>query len=107
MISRVWYGRTAVENADACEQLLREHVFPGVEGRVEGFRGAYVLRRTLGDGVEFVVITMFDSIAAIREFAGEDYEVAVIEPEARKLLAHADERTRQYETVLSSGEVVG
>lgn len=103
MISRVWSGRTAVENADAYERALREDVFPGIEGRVDGFRRAYVLRRSLGDGVEFVVITMFDSLAAIRRFAGEDYEVAVIEPEARKLLEQADERARHYETAAFPG----
>ena len=98
MISRVWSGRTAAGNADAYERFLREEVFPGIEGRVGGFRGSYVLRRPLGDVVEFVVITVFDSMAAIRQFAGVDYELAVIEPEAQKLLEQADERARHFET---------
>jgi hypothetical protein len=50
--------------------------------------------------VEFVTLTMFDSMAAVKEFAGEDYEVAVILPEARKLLVRFDARSAHYETVL-------
>lgn len=104
MISRVWSGRTAVENADAYERLLREDVFPGIEARVEGFRGAHLLRRAIRDGVEFIVITMYDSLEAIRQFAGDDYEVAVIEPAARELLEQADELARHYETTAFRGE---
>ncbi len=104
MISRVWSGRTTAENADDYERLLREDVFPGIEARVEGFRGAHLLRRALGNGVEFIVITMYDSLAAIRQFAGEDHELAVIEPEARRLLAQADEFARHYETTVFPGE---
>jgi len=104
MISRVWSGRTTAENADAYERFLREDVFLGIEARVEGFRGAHLLRRALGDGVEFIVITRYDSLEAIRQFAGEDYEVAVIEPEARELLEQADELARHYETTAFPGE---
>ena len=101
MISRVWHGRTAPENADAYERLLREDVLPGIH-RVAGFRGAMILRRELGDEIEFVVITQFDSLDDVRGFAGDDYERAVIEPEARKLLSAADERAAHYETVVVS-----
>ena len=99
MISRVWRGRTTRENADAYEQLLRTEILPGIH-RVPGYRGASVLRRDLDEGVEFVTITRFDSLDAVRAFAGEDYEVAVIEPEARRLLSSFDERSAHYDTVL-------
>ena len=99
MISRVWHGRTTRENADAYEQLLRTEILPGIH-RVPGYRGASVLRRDLDEGVEFVTITMFDSLDAVRAFAGEDYGAAVIEPEARRLLASFDERSAHYDTVL-------
>jgi heme-degrading monooxygenase HmoA len=99
MISRVWHGRTTRENADAYEQLLRTEILPGIH-RVPGYRGASLLRRDVDEGVEFVTITMFDSLDAVRAFAGEDYEVAVIEPEARRLLSAFDERSAHYETVL-------
>lgn len=100
MISRVWHGRTTRENADAYEELLRTEILPGIQ-RVPGYRGASLLRRDVDDEVEFVTITRFDSLDAVREFAGEDYELAVIEPEARRLLSTFDEQSAHYETVLS------
>ena len=99
MISRIWHGWTNKANADAYEQLLRSEVLPGIH-RVKGFKGAHLLRREAGSEVEFVTITLFDSIADVKEFAGEDYEVAVVPPQARKLLAHFDARSAHYETVL-------
>lgn len=99
MINRVWHGWTTPENAGAYEQLLREEVLPGIH-RVAGFKGARLLRRqTKKDEVEFIVITIFDSLDAVKQFAGEDYEVAVILPPARKLLSRFDERSAHYETV--------
>jgi heme-degrading monooxygenase HmoA len=100
MISRVWHGWTKRENADAYETLLRSEVLPGIH-RVRGFKGAQLLRRDLRDEVEFVTITLFDSLEAVKEFAGEDYEVAVILPEAHRLLARFDARSAHYETVFS------
>ena len=101
MISRLWHGWTTRANADAYEKLLREEVLPGIH-RVRGFKGAQVLRRDskTQDEVEFIVITQFESIKDVQEFAGEDCEVAVIEPAARKLLARFDARAVHYETVL-------
>lgn len=98
MISRIWHGWTAPGNADAYEQLLRSEILPGID-RVDGFLGAYVLRRNVGDEVEFVTITQFDSLDGVRAFAGDDYERAVVLPEARKLLTRFDERSAHYETV--------
>jgi heme-degrading monooxygenase HmoA len=100
VISRVWHGRTTRENADAYEELLRTEILPGIQ-RVPGYRGASLLRRDVDDEVEFMAITRFDSLDAVREFAGEDYELAVIEPEARRLLSTFDEQSAHYETVLS------
>jgi heme-degrading monooxygenase HmoA len=101
MISRVWHGWTAPQNADAYEKLLRSEILPGIH-RVGGFKGAQVLRRygKDKDETEFVVMTQFDSIESVKQFAGEEYEVSVIEPEARKLLARFDARAAHYETVV-------
>ena len=98
MISRVWHGWAKGTNADRYEQLLRREILPGIH-RVGGFKGAQLLRRSAGDEVEFVTITLFDSLEAVKEFAGEDYEVAVVLPEARKLLSRFDARSAHYETV--------
>jgi heme-degrading monooxygenase HmoA len=99
MISRLWHGWTKRDDADRYEELLRSEILPGIH-RVAGFKGALVLRRDGKDEVEFVTLTMFDSMAAVKKFAGEDYEVAVILPEARKLLVRFDARSAHYETVL-------
>jgi heme-degrading monooxygenase HmoA len=99
MIGRVWYGWTSPENADAYEELLRTRILPGIH-RVAGYRGASLLRRDGESEVEFVTLTCFESLEAVRAFAGEDYEVAVVPPEARALLTRFDERSRHYEVVL-------
>jgi heme-degrading monooxygenase HmoA len=99
VIGRIWHGWTRPEHADAYEGLLREHVLPGIH-RVAGYRGATVLRRDGGNEVEFVTLTLFESLEAVREFAGEDYEVAVVPPEARALLSRFDERSAHYEVAL-------
>ena len=99
MISRLWHGWTTRDNADAYEELLRSEILPGIHC-VVGFKGGLLLRRDGKDEVEFVTLTMFDSMEAVKEFAGEDHEVAVISPEAGKLLARFDARSAHYETVL-------
>ena len=100
MISRVWHGWTKPEHADAYDALLRAEILPGIH-RVPGFRGATLLRRRNGDEEEFVTITRFDDVDAVRAFAGDDYTRAVIAPDARPLLARFDERSVHYETVFS------
>ncbi len=99
MIGRIWHGWTTPENADSYEQLLRAEVLPGIH-RVEGYRGAYLLRRAAGDEVEFVTLTLFESLDAVRAFAGDDYEAAVVPPPARALLARFDERSAHYDVVI-------
>lgn len=98
MIVRIWHGWTSPDNADIYEALLREEIFVGIENRrIPGFRGIQLLRRDAGAEVEFVTIMRFDSLAAVREFAGEDYEAAVVPPKARAVLAHFDDRSQHYE----------
>ena len=97
MITRLWRGWTARENADAYERFLLSEMFPAMR-EAPGFRSADVLRHDEGSDVAFVTLTRFDSLDAIRAFAGEDYETAVIEPTARALLSHFDERAQHYNT---------
>jgi heme-degrading monooxygenase HmoA len=99
VIARIWHGWTTPGNADAYETLLRTEVLPGIS-QIAGARGAYVFRDPLEGEVEFVTITLWDSLDAVRAFAGDDYEVAVVPPPARRLLARFDERSRHYETVI-------
>lgn len=101
MIARYWRGRTTAEHADAYQELLRGTVLPGIH-RVPGYRGASVLRRDLPDGVEFVTLTRFDTLDAVRAFAGDDHEAAVFPPAARALLATFDDRAVHFEIVVEA-----
>jgi len=104
MIARIWHGWTEPGNADAYEELLRAHILPGIH-RVAGFRGAYLLRDNGLDEVEFVTVTLFETLDDVREFAGQDYEVAVVPPEAQRLLSRFDPRSRHYETILTPDQI--
>lgn len=98
MISRLWHGWTTPANADAYEALLRREIFAGIAARrIAGFRGIELWRREAGAEVEFVTVMKFDSLDAAAEFAGADYEVAVVPPAARALLARFDARSAHYE----------
>jgi heme-degrading monooxygenase HmoA len=99
MIGRLWHGWTTHENADAYDELLQTKILPRIH-RVEGYKGAYLLRRDVEDGVEFVTLTFFESMDAVRAFAGEDHGVAVVPPEARKLLSRFDQTSKHYEIVV-------
>lgn len=112
MIARHWRGWTTARDADAYEALLAEKVLPGLR-TVQGYRGGYVLRRDVDHGVvgevtgevageivsevEFVVVNLFDSLEAVKRFAGPDYAVAVFEPEARRLLSKVEPLAAHYE----------
>ena len=102
MISRIWRGWASRENADAYEELLRSEIFQGIAERsIQGYQGIHLLRRDVDDGVEFVTIMWFDSLDAVRAFAGEDYEVAVVPPRARQLLSRFDGRSAHYQVIES------
>ena len=96
MIARLWKGWTAPEHADAYEQLLREKVLPNLK-QIAGYRGGYILRQDGDEEVEFAVLNLFDSLDAVRAFAGPDYTVPVFEPEARQLLSKVEPIARHYE----------
>ena len=98
MIGRIWHGWTKPENADKYEQLLREEIFPAIGAKkVAGYKGIQLFRRPLDNEIEFITIMWFDSLEAVRAFAGEDYEVAVVPPKARVLLSRFDACSQHYE----------
>jgi len=98
MIARLWHGWTKPENADAYEELLRTQILPGIR-RKQGCTGIHLFRRPVGNEVEFVTLLFFESLDAVRAFAGEDCETAVVPPAAQKLLARFDVKSAHYETV--------
>jgi len=107
MIIRIWHGWTTPGNADRYEALLKEEIFTGIQNRhMRGYKGIKLLRRVADNEVEFVTIMTFESLEAVRGFAGEDYEAAVVPPKARAVLSHFDERSQHYEVREErSGEV--
>jgi hypothetical protein len=96
MIARHWRGWTKPQDADAYEALLRTKVLPSLK-QVEGYRGGYLLRSDGPDEIEFVVINFFDSLDAVKRFAGLDYALPVFEPDARRLLSRVESVARHYE----------
>jgi hypothetical protein len=98
MISRLWHGWTTPANADAYERLLRDEIFPGILGRkIKGFRTIRLLRRDAGGEVEFITDMVFESLDAVKAFAGPNYEHGVVPPKARALLARFDATSQHYE----------
>jgi heme-degrading monooxygenase HmoA len=98
MIVRIWHGWTTPRNADRYEALLKDEIFVGIQDRnIGGFREIQLLRRQSGAEVEFVTLMWFDSLDAVREFAGDDYEVAVVPEKARAVLSRFDARSQHYE----------
>ncbi len=98
MIGRIWHGWTKPENADKYEQLLKGEIFPAIGAKkVAGYKGIQLFRRPLDNEIEFITIMWFDSLDAVRAFAGEDYEVAVVPQKARVLLSRFDARSQHYE----------
>jgi hypothetical protein len=96
MIARHWRGWTEVHNANAYESLLKTRVLPELK-QLAGYRGGYILRSDGAEEVEFVIVNLFESIEAVRLFAGDDYSTPVFEPEARTLLSRVEPIARHYE----------
>jgi len=98
MILRMWRARATVEKSgDYIEHATRK-VFPAL-GAIEGHRGAYLLQRAVDGAVEFVVLTLWESMQAVRRFAGVKPEKAVVEPEARAALTDFDESATHFKVV--------
>jgi heme-degrading monooxygenase HmoA len=96
VIARTWHGYTRPEHADAYEAMLKPELLPGV-GKARGYRGSYLLRRAVGDEVEFVTIMLWDSVDDIRALAGPDYETSIIPEERLKYLSRHDAKSAHYE----------
>ena len=98
MIYRIWHGWTSQGDANTYENLLKEEIFPGIAAKkISGYRGINLLRRNLENEVEFITIMQFDSIEAVKQFAGEDYEESYVPDKAKKILSRHDDRSQHYE----------
>ena len=99
MIARVWRGDATPENAPRYVEHLESTVFPELR-TIPGHRHAYLLQRSIDGGVRFLVVTLWDSMQAIHEFAGADAGTAVVEPAARAVLSSFDATVEHYELAL-------
>jgi len=99
VICRMWHGWTRAADADAYDDYLQHELFPHVERELglRGYSGYHLLRLAKGDEVEFLTMLWFESLEAVKGFAGEDYETPVISDKARGLLARYDLRCEHYE----------
>jgi heme-degrading monooxygenase HmoA len=103
MILRMWRGRTPANQADEYLEYLKR---TGVEGfrATKGHRGVRVLRRIERGEAEFVVASLWDSMEAIRRFAGEEPERPVYYPEDERFLVELEPRVAHYAVVLEEGD---
>lgn len=101
MIARQWKGYATANGAGAYADHLRDSVLPQLR-ELNGFRGASLARREIGQEVELLVTTRWDSMEAVRAFAGDKPEVAVVEPAARAVLTGYDQTVAHYEVVLDA-----
>src|ERR1035437_1833852 len=102
MLIREWRGRASLSNADAYPEHCRTTVLPDLRA-VPGFMGAWLSRRELDGEVEFLVLTWWQSIEAIRGFAGTDIAKAIVEPGAMAALCAFDATVRHYEVIEDAG----
>ena len=100
MIAGIWHGWTKPEDANAYEELLRAEIFPAIAARkIEGYRGAELFIRNDGNEVEFVTLLRFDSMEAVKEFAGSEASKPVIFPKAEALIVRMEE-ARHYQILV-------
>jgi heme-degrading monooxygenase HmoA len=99
MIARVWSARTTGAQAPAYVEHLRTQVLPTLR-RMEGYVGARLLERAGRESVEIIVLTFWRSLDAIRRFAGDDLERAVVAEGAAAMLTRFDRRVRHYEVAV-------
>src|SRR5450755_290416 len=98
LILRMWRARSTVDKSGEYVQHATKKVFPTLRA-IEGHRGAYLLRRAVDGAIELVVLTLWESMEAVRRFAGVKPEKAVVEAEARAALTSFDDSVTHFEVV--------
>ncbi len=95
MIVRIWHGYTTHENADVYETLLKSEIIPGIQQKgITGFKTIQLLRRPLDHETEFTTLMWFDNLESVREFVGDDYEMAYVPQKARNVLSRFDKKVQ-------------
>ena len=110
MIVRTWRCQAHTAQADAYYRYLTGTVFASLT-TIDGHRGAYLLRREFDDQVEFLAVTFWDSYEAIKQYAGDTLDTAVVKPEAQAMLSAYDTFVHHYtiahDTMTGGGQVEG
>jgi heme-degrading monooxygenase HmoA len=96
MISRQWRGLAKPSLADSYVKHLRQETFPKLRD-IPGFVDASILRRNLDEGVEFLIVTRWKSMEAIRQFTGREADVAVVPEKVREMMIDYDRTVRHYQ----------
>jgi heme-degrading monooxygenase HmoA len=94
-VIRVWYGTSYSQYADKYARHVKEDICP-LFSEMKGNLGAKVLRRDVREGVEFMVMTIWDSMESIKEFAKNDMEKAVVAEIARPLFIRYDDHVSHF-----------
>ena len=100
-VARLWRGITRAGAAAAYVEHLQSATFPNLR-QIPGYRGAWLMRRPVPQGVEFLVVTLWDSMEAIERFAGPAPETAVVPPAACALMVEYDERAQHFELIAAA-----
>jgi heme-degrading monooxygenase HmoA len=98
VIARIWRGRTPAGKADAYHRYLEATGLKDYRD-TEGNRGVYVFRRIQGDTAEFLLVSLWDSLEAVKAFAGQDHERAVYYPEDDDYLLEREPTVSHYEVL--------
>src|SRR5262245_27853311 len=98
MISRHWRGVARASEADHYVRHLQRETFPQL-ARISGFVSASILRRPIAAGVEFVVVTTWHSMNAVRQFSGDAGDAAVVPPVVQAMMVEYDKMVAHYEVV--------
>jgi heme-degrading monooxygenase HmoA len=98
VISRQWRGLARFESERDYQEHLRSDTFPAIRA-IEGFVDVTILKRPVANGVEFLIVTRWQTMDAIAKFAGDDLEVAVVPRNVREMMLEYDATVRHYEIV--------
>lgn len=99
-IIRTWKGYTSIENAPIYKDMLINEVFPAVKKKgVDGLEKVSISVQNKNNEVEFFLVLQFESLDAVKTFAGENYEIAYIPDNAKEVLSRYDEKAEHYEFI--------
>lgn len=99
MIARHWTGLAKKGKVDEYVNHLKNDTFKQL-ANIDGFIEASILKRELPEGIEFLIITKWDSLEAIKQFTGDNYEKAVVPKIAQEMMVRYDRLAKHYEFIL-------